>query len=268
MILYFNENGQLLESLEYGNAARVGTTHFKIFAYFEGLEAFQLATIRFRRPDLQGSEFPDLFMMPSTLQFDAAIELSDYFEDGENYSGFVFDFDEIKSNDEIVHLLDAPGLWEATITVYTDEVGTGGNVTGIITFNVEEAVSPYDDSPESLGVGVFIDNIRQLLQNISMDRFVPYTGATADVDLGQFKLLTNTLQSAENNNLNLIAGKNIIFLVPYQINGEDTLVAYKFPEPVVGEISPLDIATRQWVQLWGQEKLTYATDSDVDNLFN
>lgn len=145
MVLYFNKNGRLLESLEYGNAARTGTTYFKIFAYFEGLEQFTRAELRLKRPDLDGSELFGLEMTPHTFHYNSAIQSSNCFKDRpEGYQGFVFDFNAVEEEDpsdpnhsEKVVLLDAPGLWKATITLYDDETNTTFNVVGAIKFNVE-----------------------------------------------------------------------------------------------------------------------------------
>lgn len=271
MVLYFNEYGRLLEYLEYGNVARVGTTDFKLFAYFEGMENATLATIRLKRPDLEGSEYPDLFMMPDDFIFNPSVQESAYFKTEDNpYPGFVFDFNNVMNNGNKVRVLDTPGRWEATITVYTNDVDSPANVVGTIEFLVEEAVSAYDEEAEELGVGAVVYNIIELLQSLSVDRFVPYIGATQDLNLGDYKLLVDTLQSHENKDLNLLTGKNIIFVVPYQKNGQTEFMAYKFPAPDVGEIdlSSLDIATRQWVQAWGQESLTFATKAEVDRLFD
>ena len=271
MILYFNEHGQLLEYLEYDSVARVGSTDFRLFAYFEGdLGDSVIATIRFRRPDLEGNEYPDLFMMPEDLYYKASVQESAYFRQGNNpYSGFVFDFNDVFDNGKKVRILDTPGKWEATITLYENDIDSSANVVGIIEFNVEPAVSAYDDEAEDIGAGAVVYNILQLLQRLTVEDFVPYVGSVKDTDLGQFKLLTDVIQAHENNDLNLVTDKNIIFVVPYQKDGETELMYYQFPAPGAGEeLSPLDIATRQWVQAWGQEKLVFATDQEVDDLFS
>lgn len=144
MILYFNKYGRLLECLEYGNAAREGTTNFKIFAYFEGLEDFSRAEIRFKRPDLEGSELFNLEMTPHTFHYDPQVQSSHYFKSGIDYQGFIFDFNEVSETDsedpqniEKVIILDMPGLWGATITLYNNEQNTTYNVAGSLKFSVE-----------------------------------------------------------------------------------------------------------------------------------
>ena len=144
MILYFNKYGRLLECLEYGNAAREGTTDLKIFAYFEGLENFTRAEIRFKKPDLEGSELFNLEMASHTFYYDPQIQSSCFFKSGVPYQGFLFDFNEVTEedpndpqNNEKVIILDVPGLWRATITLYNNQQNTTYNVAGALKFNVE-----------------------------------------------------------------------------------------------------------------------------------
>ena len=145
MILYFDKNGRLLECLEYGNAARAGTTHFKIFAYFEGLEDFTRADIKFKRPDLEGSELFALNMTPTLFHFNPQVQRSLYFKARpEGYQGFELDFNSIVEQDpndpndtDKVVILDMPGVWGATITLYTTQENTTYNVAGGLKFTVE-----------------------------------------------------------------------------------------------------------------------------------
>ena len=160
MILYFNKNGQLLEQLEYGAVARVGMTKFQIFAYFEGIDLnnYDSALIRFKRPDLNGSEYPDLFMVQASINYNENIEGSDYFKNENNpYVGYLFDFNTITDGSGIVTLLDTPGQWEASITLVS---ATGGfNVTGLVRFTVEGSVSEADDDETQLQYSTISNNI-------------------------------------------------------------------------------------------------------------
>jgi len=187
MILYFNKNGQLLENLEYGSSARVGTTTFKIFAYFEDLDdysEYSTAMIRFKKPDIQGSEYPDLFMVQQELNY--AGSDAEYFKSEDNpYNGFEFDFDKVSSNGNKVKLLDVPGMWEATITLYKSE--DSSYVTGLVRFYVEGAVYEDDDELYDADINVVISNIRNLL----IEDYVPYEGANDDVFLGSHDITAN-----------------------------------------------------------------------------
>lgn len=164
MILYFNKNGQLLEKLDYPSGAepRVGMTTFQIFAFFEGLDMddYGAAIIRFRRPDLEGSEYPNLLMTGYDFNYDSQIEASSYFNDEHgSYRGYLFNFNSIFDDDTnaIVQMLDTPGIWEASITLVTR--GNGRNVTGLVTFAVGGAVSEADEEPQELSGSVITNNI-------------------------------------------------------------------------------------------------------------
>lgn len=160
MILYFNKNGQLLEQLEYGAVARVGMTRFQIFAYFEDIDLsnYDSALIRFKRPDLNSSEYPDLFMVQASINYDENIEDSDYFEAADNpYVGFLFDFNTITDGSGNVVLLDTPGQWEASITLVS--TNGGFNVTGLVRFTVEGSVSEADDEETELQYSTISNNI-------------------------------------------------------------------------------------------------------------
>ena len=215
MILYFNKNGQLIEKLEYGSVPRAGTTKFQIFAYFDGLqpndgdyENYAVAMIRLKRPDLEGSEYPDLFMTTSSIVFDSSIEQSknNTFQNGVVYYGFVFDFSKIRNIEEngFIKLLDISGMWRATITLMNRN--SGNYITGLLQFNVEGSVSSRDDEPQQLEYEVIQQNIADLLQSYALktwvqnnyalktwveDNYIPYIG-TRDINLGNRQLLFGT----------------------------------------------------------------------------
>lgn len=149
MILYFDENGELKEQLTYGNAARSGTTDFKIFAFFSYLdwERFQFASIKFRKPDLRQTEYPALLMSKHNFEYHSEIQHSEYFQDGQRYVGFIFDFDNFNAIEDVPILLDTPGMWQATISLY----GTDRTiyVQGMVTFMVEAGVYGADSNQVS-----------------------------------------------------------------------------------------------------------------------
>jgi len=218
MILYFNKNGQLLEKLEYGSAPRAGTTKFQIFAYFADLQPndgnydnYSVAMIRLRRPDLEGSEYPDLFMTTSSITFNSSIETSknNTFQNGTTYYGFVFDFSKIKNiqEDAFIKLLDISGMWRATITLMNRN--SGNYVTGLVQFNVEGSVNDIDEEPQQLEYEVIQQNIADLLQSYALktwvqNNYVPYQGATNDVNLGNHSLAANSVDIYNTHNNNTI----------------------------------------------------------------
>ena len=148
MWLYFNKKGQLVTSLEHGSPARVGTTDFSIFAVFEGiedqtaLESIAGATIKLKRPDLTGSEYPTLLMQMAITKFELTPkekkESVKPFIPNHTYYGFFFDFGAFNSNQQEEILLDTEGLWCAIITLIAENY----NVQGVATFNVDGVGRP------------------------------------------------------------------------------------------------------------------------------
>lgn len=285
MILYFNKYGQLLEKLEYGTAPRVGVENFQIFAYFEGLEDYRIATIRFRRPDLQGSEYPDLFMLKKNdFNYDPSVSSSRYFKTTNNpYSGFIFDFNDVMDGSDHVKLLDLAGMWQASITLYpTAMENAGSSVTGLVEFNVERAVSADDDDESEVGLNVIINNIRQLMEQIGE---VENSGATNTDDkiyLIGAKEQAYSTKTYSNNKLTYQNGAIILE------NSAGTLETYYDASgiAVVGELTetihgaarynyPMDegvgtftLATREWTQSNVNDMINTATTSDIDSLFD
>lgn len=151
MWIWLDKTGKVYQSIVHGNAPTVGETDFKIFAYFDGLnpESVNAATIKFRRPDMQGSSYPVLYMtrkdmIYSPMSSDGANCL---FKTADNpYRGFVFDFSSFLSGQEIVRLLDTPGMWEATITLLRYPSKT--NVTGLIKFYVGASAGDNEEISE------------------------------------------------------------------------------------------------------------------------
>ena len=246
MILYFNKDGQLLEKLAYNEGTpEAGTNEFSIFAYFEGLneeyQNYQTAMLRLRRPDLQGSEYPDLFMTKEDLTFDSSIENSNYFKTngGPNndgvYPGFLFDFRTILDGTEPVILLDMGGTWNASITLHgTDgEYMTRRNVTGLLKFTVLPSVVSDDDDEPDFNLSALESNIRNLLTR----DYVPYLGALKDVRLGNHDISARVftisgeemgMAKNEDNDLRLFNNEDgDIFLDSYVKLGTNPIQVYK-----------------------------------------
>ena len=97
MWIWLDKNGKVQQYLTHGSSPVVGRTDFQIFAYFDGADIgfFENATIKFRKPDQQGSTYPVLFMkkvsMPYT--YDSSDGSVSLFKEADSpYTGFLFDF--------------------------------------------------------------------------------------------------------------------------------------------------------------------------------
>ena len=178
---YFSQLGVLEQpTLVHGNAARVGTTAFEIFAYFDGLdlEYYNVATIRFQKPDLYRTEYPTMFMYLRTKTYHAMEGDSDStsFREGEQYLGFSFDFARFTGDNDVVVLLDTPGLWYATITLYS--ASQDRNVTGILSFYVQPAVSSSDtEEGTELDLNDIENNVAPILAS-----YLPKVIFSADIN--------------------------------------------------------------------------------------
>ena len=151
MWIWLDKTGRVKQYLTHGPSPVVGETDFQIFAYFDGLDTdyFDSATIKFRKPDQQGSTYPVLFMRKVDMPYehmDGDGSTSLFNENHSPYTGFLFDFSDFTDGDEIVRLLDTPGLWEATITVLGSPNKT--NVSGLITFNVGSAAGDNENQTQ------------------------------------------------------------------------------------------------------------------------
>lgn len=183
MLLYFDEYGVLKEQLTYGEPGRVGDTEMQIFAYFDGVDVrdvYNAAFIRFQKPDINGSEYPALFLKLVDLTFNPNIQPSNYFSanggSGPNgtYPCYLFDFSEITDTEGIVKLLDTPGLWRATLTLTSSSSYTA-NVTGTFTFNVESSAVSTDDETV-ITYDVIASNIANMVAvsklNVNSTRYI------------------------------------------------------------------------------------------------
>lgn len=182
MLLYFDEYGVLKEQLTYGEPGRVGDTEMQIFAYFDGVDVrdvYNAAFIRFQKPDINGSEYPALFLKLVNLTFDPSVH-SNYFSanGGPNSDGtypcYLFDFSEITDTEGIVKLLDTPGLWRATLTLTSSSSYTA-NVTGTFTFNVESSAVSTDDETV-ITYDVIASNIANMIAvsklNVNSEKYI------------------------------------------------------------------------------------------------
>lgn len=169
MWIYFNNNGQLLETLEHGNPARAGSTDFEIFAFFDGVNidvSYDEAMIKFYKPDFNHSSY-DLLGMTQTAKTFHLLEdeHSIHFQDGQEYVGYYFDFSNFSLEEEMPILLDTPGLWEAVIAL----LGAGGqiDVQGKATFSVEN--TNYNEDETELALDTVLSNIfLQLAQKLNI----------------------------------------------------------------------------------------------------
>lgn len=165
MWIWLDKTGRVKQYLTHGPSPVVGETDFQIFAYFDGLDTdyFDSATIKFKKPDQQGSTYPVLFMRKVDMPYEhmpSDGSMSLFNEANSPYTGFLFDFSDFTEGDEIVRLLDTPGLWEATITV----LGAPNkvNVSGLITFDVGSSASDSESQTEL--------TIDQILENLILSQ--------------------------------------------------------------------------------------------------
>lgn len=161
MWIWLDKTGKVKQYLTHGGSPVVGETDFQIFAYFDGLDTdyFDSATIKFRKPDQQGSTYPVLFMRKVEMPYEhmeSDGSASFFKEEHSPYTGFLFDFADFTDGDEIIRLLDTPGLWEATITCLGAPNKT--NVSGLITFSVGSAAGDSEEQTE-LSIDQILENL-------------------------------------------------------------------------------------------------------------
>lgn len=191
MWIWLDKTGRVKQYLTHGPSPVVGETDFQIFAYFDGLdtEFFDSATIKFRKPDVNGSSYPILFMKKVDMEYkkmDSDGDSSNFSENHGPYTGFLFDFSDFTRDDEIVRLLDTPGLWSATITC----LGTPNkaNVSGLITFSVGQ--SAFDGESET---ELTIDQI--------FENFVLHQGIVGKTSTIYLKKASDFVKDANEGNL-------------------------------------------------------------------
>lgn len=137
MWLYFNENGQLLETLEHGSQPRAGSTDFRIFAYFEGwdepnydFENSPLVTMTLIKPDFDRTPWPEYKATPKSLPYRRMENENPFrFSEQKIYNGYELDFSSLDGG----VLLSMPGLYKLIVSVYNRK---GSSVLGVSTFSV------------------------------------------------------------------------------------------------------------------------------------
>lgn len=197
MWLYFNENGQLIETLEHGNVARSGTTNFEIFAFFNNVDVpnlFSNATIKLRKPDLSGSEYPLLLMKLETKRFVKVSESEEtnYFEVDKEYTGYYFNFADFNDSQDSEVLLDTPGMWQAVITLIGSDRRL--NVQGVVNFYVENGV--FDEKGHEISIDSLLNPIYTELSQ-KMDKNV------SNIDMQQIGATTLSLNNMGDIPLNI-----------------------------------------------------------------
>lgn len=175
MWIWLDKNGKVKQYLTHGASPVVGETDFQIFAYFDGLNTnyFDNATIKLKKPDRLGSTYPIFFMKKVDLdyKYEEGDSKDSYFNESHGpYTGFLFDFSGFINGEDIVRLLDTPGLWKATITTLASN-SSKVNVSGLITFNVEHSASESEE-----GSTVTID---QILENFVLTNGVVKKNSTS-----------------------------------------------------------------------------------------
>lgn len=255
MILYFGTNGRLLETVtEYELAS--GSKSFitssgnissnKIFAYFEGEEPTILqASVTYLLPNgsvFENSSIPADAIVEDSILLDLNRDLT-YFKYGKTYRFVEFDLP------AALLTTGGAGVYQANFTLYpsTDQARAYGDFS----FKAE-------GSPSQLVENEITDTQYQLI----LARFsncVPYTGANANVNLGNHSLTANSV--------NLRSGVYTCSL-DVSDSGEPFVGTYANGNNIVwvfsiDETGVKTIATRQWVAAQSFVPYTGAT-SDIN----
>ena len=193
MWIWLDKTGKVQQYLMHGNSPIVGETDFEIFAYFDGLDInfFDEASIKFRKPDRQGSTYPILFMKKVDMIYKHMSmdgDSSKFNENDSPYTGFLFKFSDFAQDEEVVRLLDTPGLWEATITCLGGSNKT--NVSGLITFSVGKSASDSEDESEL--------TLDQVLQNLILSQ-----NALPKSNIEYIRIIDNFVSKAQSGGLDV-----------------------------------------------------------------
>lgn len=254
MILYFGTNGRLLETVteyELASGAKSFITSSgnissnKIFAYFEGEEPTILQTsVTYILPNgsvFENSSIPADAIVEDSILLDLNRDLT-YFKYGKTYRFVEFDLP------AALLTTGGEGVYQANFTLYpsTDQARAYGDFS----FKAE-------GSPSQLVENEITDTQYQLI----LARFsncVPYTGANANVNLGNYSLTANSV--------NLRSGIYTCSLdisdsgEPFVSTYHGSSIAWVFS---IDETGVKTIATRQWVAAQGFVPYTGAT-ADVN----
>lgn len=251
MILYFGTNGRLLETVteyELASGAKSFITSSgnissnKIFAYFEGEEPTILqASVTYLLPNgsvFENSSIPADAIVEDSILLDLNRDLT-YFKYGKTYRFVEFDLP------AALLTTGGAGVYQANFTLYpsTDQARAYGDFS----FKAE-------GSPSQLVENEITDTQYQLI----LARFsncVPYTGASANVNLGNYSLTANSV--------NLRSG---IYTCSLDVSdsGEPFVGTYANGNNIVwvfsvDETGVKTIATRQWVSNQGYATEEWAT---------
>lgn len=227
MWIYFNQDGQKIDSIEHGNNARAGTTDFSIFAYFYNTDLvnFNTASIKLIRPDLFNSSYPLILMKKVTKKFVLEPdETSNYFEDGKYYTGFEFDFSTfVPQETDTIVLLDTPGDWRAVISLY-DSVGEIA-VQGSIVFHVDNGIeyeNPCEISQDIINTVFDLQLAKKLDISDGLIIFDEIPSDLSDYQNGQlfYDKATGTIYQITND------GENPVSYAPYNFSFLKTNYAF------------------------------------------
>lgn len=223
MWIYFDENGTLIHYLDrHGPTARVGSTDFQIFAYFENVDTYtyNVAQIKFIKDDFNESGCPTLFMTlirnaPFVLnEASHETEQSVYpFVPGHKYTGYIFDFANFNGEQDVAVLLDTPGKWRAVITLYATIDGIEGqirtrSVQGTVEFNVEGP--RLENDPYIASLDDIMGNIAQEMSSKAI-YFITVDALEGDLSESDFIKI-------KDNNLNRIVYNNIVYYYAITVN--------------------------------------------------
>lgn len=148
MLAYFDKDGRIIKLFEYGRTAHIGSTDYNFFAYFEGVETdiFSLATLNLKKPSGAFVSAPlQAGAITKHLVFDEDIDTDSYapFVNDSYPRGFSFQIGSYNNTDGSTTIyLDEAGLWEATITLTSED---GRMVEGKATFYVFESALEIED---------------------------------------------------------------------------------------------------------------------------
>ena len=280
MWIWLDKNGTVKQYLTHGPSPVVGETDFQIFAYFDGLDTdfFDSATIKFRKPDRQGSVYPVLFMRKVDMPYHYMSgdgTMSFFNENGSPYTGFLFDFSDFTEADEVVRLLDTPGLWEATITVLGSPNKT--NVSGLITFEVGHSASDNEDQTE-LSLDQILENlilnVQILKKNSTLylkvcDNF-EYKAAQGELDASIYSIGSVLLDQTTNNFYKILTvtsnvEDNTKVFATYEREIEYLKIVPVEDDITLEEIHSIDSGNTVLLRCNGKYYLSYVSESNEGN---
>lgn len=290
MWLYFDNTGAIKEVLEHGNPARSGSTDFEIFAFFEDVDVdtnYTTAKMSLIKPKMAYAEKNSIYdgismtleertfeRLPSELNLN-------YFQANQTYKGFYFSFSQVTMNyddfEDLLVLLDTPGIWSAIITLY-GSVRNSVNVQGRAEFLVQD--TGYQEEETQLPDGFTIDQIFLAIAqklNINSGAYLKKV-ATIDMEFDSSTYNIGDVLYARAENAFYQLGSGLVPSLIYDLDciqfvtqarydylvehGQVQTDVYYFItddntyEEIVGMIEDVN------------DRFVFATDEDIDNLFN